>query len=57
MVRTRTTINRNLVGDMIMTSNEVNSGNGEKIAAKSVATSTSSLKDPATPTNNNKIIR
>ena len=38
-----------------MTGNEVNSGNGEEIAASLVAILSSSLKDPATSTNNNKV--
>ena len=55
MVRMRTTVNRNLLGDMNMTGNEVNSGNGEEIAASSVTISSSSLEDPTTLTNNNKV--
>ena len=54
MVMTRTTVNRNLLGDINRTGNEVNSGNGEEITASLVTTLSSSLKDTGTLTNNNE---
>ena len=55
MVTTKTTVNKNLLGDMNTTGNEVNSGNGAEIAAILVTALSSLLIDPATPTNNNKV--